>query len=50
MVLRTGQAVAESVRRIMASLSCFGQRERLGESYERRSKQPGSRWTRQAVA
>ena len=40
MALRTGQAVTESVRRIMASLSCFVQRERPGKGCERRSKQP----------
>ncbi len=50
MFLRQSQAVAESVRRIMAGRSRCVQRERPGRRCERRSKQPRSRWTRQTAA
>ncbi len=50
MFLGQDQAVAESDRRIMTGLSRCVQRERLGGSNERRSKQLRSKWQNRVPA
>ena len=48
--MRQADAVRQSVARIMTGLSRCIQRERPGRSYERQSKQPGSKWQNRAPA